>query len=187
MKLLSTLLVALLLVGCTTLNNLQSASVERYIVLNEDIIFNEKRGPFRVSWLLGLRANTYTLVGEDKSYYYYLGTKNDDVIIVMDDYSYFEKTGEVPPSNMGGSGGLKVPKNSNEKLELFYISKGLYGEDPTPGSMGSITNNITTVALDSIFKGSITYFPFNLEPEIRREKIIIKHGKAPVAHDSVRN
>jgi len=95
MKLLSTLFAILLLAGCTTLNDLQKTSVDRYIVLDEDIIFNEKRGPFRVNWLLGLRANTYTLVGEDKSYYYYLGTKNDDVIIAMDDYNYFEKQGKL--------------------------------------------------------------------------------------------
>jgi len=63
----------------------------------------------------------------------------------------------------------------------------LYGGNPAPGPIGSTTNNITTAALDSIFKESITYFPFNLPPETRKKKIIIKHGKKPTAYDSEKN
>ena len=161
--------IVFVITGCTTLKDLQPPSSNKYFVLEENLILREERGMLNTVWVLGLKADTYTLIGEDSSGYYYMGEKNDSVVLTQDRDEVYKLKGIIPPNyNMGGKGGLWIPKDHiNKKPELFYINQGLDTSHPN-------ARGITMGIISESLKGSLTLFEFNVEPEKLAQSVIIQ-------------
>lgn len=163
MKNLIVLISLLTIFGCTNISNLKLPTIEQYFVLEEDYMRTQyDRGLLGFTWVEGLRAGTYVLVGEDEYGYYFKG-EGDSVILLSQERAdkYLNERYITPFSERngpqfataGGEGGIWLPKNGVEKAaKLFFLIKNTT-DGSIGGPVGIVFVNMTEDALNYVEYG----------------------------------
>jgi hypothetical protein len=178
MKNLLLIIILMSITGCSAkLADLQPVDKKAYITLEEDKYKSSIAGIGNYKWVHGLKAATYTLIGEDEGGYYY-HNHGDVVIILMEESAeHYLKTGERKPyaqrryPNTGGPGGLWLPKNKEAKPVIYYLINTVPSDSIVPGGIvgmtsvpsssagaGFIIGGVTTSVISSMVNGSIQKF-----------------------------
>ncbi|MFT5758952.1 MAG: hypothetical protein ACI9LM_003701 [Alteromonadaceae bacterium] len=171
------ILLCIFITGCSAkLADLQPVDKKSYITLKEDIYQSSIAGIGNYKWVHGLKAGTYTLIGEDKDGSYFHNQGDAVIVLTNDPAELYLKTGEVKPYNQrgyphGGPGGLWLPKDKTKKPVVYFlintkpsdstVSGGIIGMTSTPGSItgtGFVVGAITTNVISSMVNGSIQKF-----------------------------
>jgi hypothetical protein len=114
-------LFALFLAACTTVGNIQPPSEKRTLVLDEDIKFSEILGIPRRPYLLGATKGTFSLIGEDKTGYYYIAETSKSFVLGEEDAKYFEANQKVPDTyKQINPFGIWYPKEHSTEQPCFF-------------------------------------------------------------------
>jgi hypothetical protein len=169
------LLLLMLISGCTSMSSLTKPTQEQYFVLEKNYTKVATRGLLNYKWVEGLRAGTYTLVGEDHDGMYFLGEGDCVIVLSQERAEKYLQTAEITPFELrnkpqftiaGGIGGLWLPKPGvNKEPKLFYEIR-----NTTDGSVGGMTG----MAIVKMTEGSFGYVPFSDEKEFLSNIRLIK-------------
>jgi hypothetical protein len=129
---------------------------DEYFVLDKDRTTTEVHGLKHVTWVVGLRAGTYKLIGEDHDGLYFQGEGDCALILVGDHAARYLQTGEIVPfeerrkivlpAMTGGYGGIWLPKPGVSKQAMLYWPLHV---DSTP-LMGLVTLGIVELVNRSL-------------------------------------
>lgn len=153
-----------MLSGCAQkMSEIQQPTKKSFFTLTKDVYKSELEGLFKYHWIAGLRAGTYSLIGEDSEGYYYEG-KGDAIYFLKEESadlyletkyipSYSERFKNQAPA--GGKGGIWFPKNlTKEEPQVYFI---LY----TPESGGVALGGAIHSVILSTINGSIQKMPLS--------------------------
>ncbi|WP_440904842.1 hypothetical protein ACMZOO_00975 [Catenovulum sp. SX2] len=153
-------LFGLVVSGCTTISDLKQPTVQQHFVLEQDYTHSRIRGLFKYRYIAGLRAGTYSLVGEDSDGKYF-ASMGDCVI-------YYSPELPVPPSTSDKMGGIYIPNSRSDDPRLFTETR-----NTTDGSYAGVTGMMIVSATED----SIIYAPFEDQWEFV-SSLNIKSGQA---------
>jgi hypothetical protein len=124
------LVMLVLMPWCTVAASMSKPQHEQYFVLEKDRTRAEVHGLKHVTWIVGLRAGTYKLVGEDHDGLYFQGEGDCALILVGEHAERYLQTGEIVPfeerkkivlpAMTGGYGGIWLPKEGINKEAMLY-------------------------------------------------------------------
>jgi hypothetical protein len=120
------------------MDSISKPSKAEYFFLEKTYTRAEVRGLIPYNYVIGLRAGTYSSVGEDQDGRYFQGEGDCVIQLGNERADLFLKTGEIPrtmPGFSGGEGGIWLPKiGSNYPPRLWFVirNKGLNTMQFTP-------------------------------------------------------
>ncbi|WP_143042541.1 hypothetical protein [Variovorax sp. YR634] len=113
------------------MESISKPSKDEYFVLDKTYTRAEVRGLIPYNYVIGLRAGTYSSVGEDRDGRYFQGEGDCVIQLGTERADHFLKSGEIPRAMAGfpgGEGGIWLPRvGSNSPPRLWYKirNKGL--------------------------------------------------------------
>jgi hypothetical protein len=156
----------LVLAGCTSIEKLSPPLRASHFVLREDHVRVQVRGIASYQWIEGLRAGTYTAVGEDTRGTFYLGEGDSVIVLSQERGARYLSRKEIPAPEeraaaqngmAGGRGGLWLPKPGvQEEPKLFYelhVSQSTLSA-PSTGVIGLVGAHLAEGALQFVPYGS---------------------------------
>lgn len=115
-------------------------------------------------WVFGLRAGTYTLVGEDSKGLYFLGQGGCAIELMDNQAKAFLRTGLVPAAEQR-RGGLVLPKPGVNAAPEFFVIQHLN----TDGSEGGLVG----IAIANLTENGLVYFNIGSQKQILGDSQVV--------------